>query len=63
MPGKLHIDIAESAEELRSLLLSTSNAGVKEKLQALYWLKSGYASQATQEAFRDESVSQHVPSS
>ncbi|ERN40136.1 hypothetical protein KR51_00034250 [Rubidibacter lacunae KORDI 51-2] len=25
MPGKLYIDIAESAEELRSLLLSTSN--------------------------------------
>ncbi|WP_040656506.1 helix-turn-helix domain-containing protein [Rubidibacter lacunae] len=50
MPGKLHIDIAESAEELRSLLLSASNARVKEKLQALYWLKCGHASQATQVA-------------
>jgi len=50
MSGKLRIDIAESTDELCSLLRSTSNLNVKEKLQALFWLKSGQASQATQVA-------------
>ena len=41
MPSTLQIDISESAATLKMLLHQQSSACHKERLQALYWLKSG----------------------
>ena len=40
MTGIIKIEIAESAEELRQQLNSSDNQGIKERIQALYWLKT-----------------------
>ncbi|MDZ8056623.1 MAG: helix-turn-helix domain-containing protein [Aulosira sp. ZfuCHP01] len=42
MPGVYHLDIKESAEELKQMLSVQKIATVKEKVQALYLLKTGY---------------------
>ena len=41
MPSTLKIEIAESERTLKKLLHQQSSARHKERLQALYWLKSG----------------------
>lgn len=41
MSRTLKLDIKETAEELRNLLKSETSAQIKEKLHALYLLKSG----------------------
>ncbi len=40
MSRVLKIEISETADELRKLLGSTKNQKIKERIQALYWLKS-----------------------
>jgi transposase len=40
MSGVTKIEIFETVEELKELLKSTENQAVKERIQALYWLKS-----------------------
>lgn len=40
MTGIIKIEIAESAEELRQQLKKSDNQGIKERIQALYWLKT-----------------------
>ena len=39
--GVIKIEIYETVDELRELLQSTEMKEVKERVQALYWLKSG----------------------
>lgn len=41
MAGKLKVSISESVEELEQHLQQASTASGKERLQMLYWLKSG----------------------
>ena len=41
MSGVIKIEILETVDELRQLLQSTKTKEVKERVQALYWLKSG----------------------
>ena len=41
MSGVVKVEILETVDELRKLLKSTENQEVKERIQALYWLKSG----------------------
>ena len=41
MSGVIKVEILETVDELRELLKSTENQEVKERIQALYWLKSG----------------------
>ncbi|BDM78185.1 hypothetical protein AM10699_10550 [Acaryochloris marina MBIC10699] len=41
MPRPLRIDICESEDTLKRLLRQQSSGRRKERLQALYWLKSG----------------------
>ncbi len=41
MSGVIKIEILETVDELRQLLQSTEIKEVKERVQALYWLKSG----------------------
>lgn len=41
MSGILKIDITDSEDTLKSLLHQHASARLKERLQALYWLKSG----------------------
>ena len=41
MSGVIKIEILETVDELRQLLQSTETKEVKERVQALYWLKSG----------------------
>jgi hypothetical protein len=43
MSGVLKIEITESEESLKSLLHQQASSRHKERLQALYWLKSGQA--------------------
>ncbi|MBD1905661.1 IS630 family transposase, partial [Trichocoleus sp. FACHB-6] len=40
MPGVTKIEIAETEETLKALLLKVEKAEQKEKVQALYWLKT-----------------------
>ena len=40
MSGVIKIEILETVDELKQLLKSTANQEVKERIQALYWLKS-----------------------
>lgn len=40
MVGVSRIEIRESAEQLKHLMHLQTNAGAKERLQVLYWLKS-----------------------
>jgi hypothetical protein len=40
MSGVIKIEITETVEDLKELLKLTENHGVKERAQALYWLKS-----------------------
>ena len=39
--GVVKIEIKETVDELRQLLQSTETKEVKERVQVLYWLKSG----------------------
>ncbi len=41
MSGVIKIEILETIDELRQLLQSSETKEVKERVQALYWLKSG----------------------
>lgn len=41
MSGVIKIEILETVDELRQLLQSSQTKEVKERVQALYWLKSG----------------------
>jgi transposase len=41
MAGVLKITISESTKDLKQLLHQQSSARLKERLQALYWLRSG----------------------
>jgi transposase len=41
MSGVIKVEILETVDELRELLKSTENQEVKDRIQALYWLKSG----------------------
>ena len=41
MSRVLKIEISETVDELRELLGSTKNQNTKERIQTLYWLKSG----------------------
>ena len=41
MSGVIKIEITETVDELRQLLQSNETREVKERVQALYWLKSG----------------------
>ena len=41
MSGVVEIEILETIDELRELLRSSETQEVKERIQALYWLKSG----------------------
>ena len=43
MSGVIRIEISETVDELKELLKSTANQKVKERIQALYWLKSEQA--------------------
>jgi hypothetical protein len=38
--GIIKIEILETVDELKELLKATENQEVKERIQALYWLKS-----------------------
>jgi putative transposase len=40
MSGVIKIEITETVDELKELLKLTQHQGVKERVQALYWLKS-----------------------
>ncbi|MDI9641497.1 hypothetical protein QM565_38065, partial [Geitlerinema splendidum] len=40
MAGVVRIEIAESPQELLSYLKQADNQEVKERIQALYWLKN-----------------------
>jgi hypothetical protein len=40
MSGVIKIEITETVDELKELLKLTEHQGVKERVQALYWLKS-----------------------
>lgn len=40
MSGIIKIEILETVDELKELLKATENQEVKERIQALYWLKS-----------------------
>ena len=40
MSGVIKIEILETVDELKGLLKLTENQEVKERVQALYWLKS-----------------------
>lgn len=50
MPGVYRLDIKESAEELKQMLTVQKIVGVKEKVQALYLLKTGYCQTVTKTA-------------
>lgn len=50
MSGVYGIDIKESAEELKQMLIGQKVAGIKEKVQALYLLKTGYGQTVTKTA-------------
>lgn len=41
MSGVIKIEILETVDELRELLKSTQSKEITERVQALYWLKSG----------------------
>lgn len=41
MSGVIKIEILETVDELRQLLQSSQTKEVKERVQALYWVKSG----------------------
>lgn len=41
MSRSLHIEITESAEELKQLMNEQSRARFRERLQVLYWIKAG----------------------
>jgi transposase len=41
MSGVIKIEILETVDELRQLLQTSQTKEVKERVQALYWLKSG----------------------
>lgn len=41
MSGTIKIEITETVDELKELLKAIENQEVKERIQALYWLKSG----------------------
>ena len=41
MSGVIKIEITETVDELRQLLQSTKTKEVKERVQTLYWLKTG----------------------
>ena len=43
MTGKLKIEIMESVETLSNLLKQEKNPQKKERIQALYWIKSNLA--------------------
>ena len=43
MTGKLQIEIMESVETLSNLLKQEKNLKKKERIQALYWLKTNLA--------------------
>ncbi len=40
MSGIIKVEISETIDELKELLKSTANQEAKERIQALYWLKS-----------------------
>ena len=48
MAGVLKIDIQESSEELRELLSQQSRAVERSKVQLLWWLQSGQATQVNE---------------
>lgn len=50
MSGIYHLDIQESAEELKQMLLVEKVASIKEKVQALYLLKTGYSQTVSETA-------------
>lgn len=50
MSGVYQLDIKESAEELKQMLKEQKVASIKEKVQALYLLKSGYGQTVTKTA-------------
>lgn len=50
MSGVYHLDIQESAEELKQMLLRQKVASIKEKVQALYLLKAGYGQTVSETA-------------
>lgn len=50
MSGVCRIEIKESVEELKQILGSQKVAIIKEKVQVLYWLKTGYAPTVTKAA-------------
>ncbi len=43
MTGKLKIEIVESVETLSKLLEQEKNSKKKERIQALYWIKTNLA--------------------
>ena len=50
MSGVYRLEIQESAEELKQMLLVEKVASIKEKVQLLYLLKTGYAKTVTNAA-------------
>ena len=52
MPRQLHLDIAESAEQLESQLKTARSASQKERLQMIWWLKTQQVTQHQQLAER-----------
>jgi transposase len=51
MSGVIKIEISETVDQLKELLKSTENHEVKERIQALYWLKSEQAKTTVEIAF------------
>jgi transposase len=52
MPRQLRLDIKESSEQLESQLKTARTASQKERLQMLWWLKTGQVTQHQQLAER-----------
>lgn len=52
MGRKLELEIAETLDELKNALLQARRASSKERLQMLYWLKTGQVSSRTEIAKR-----------
>ncbi|MGF1461037.1 MAG: helix-turn-helix domain-containing protein [Leptolyngbyaceae cyanobacterium] len=48
MSGVLHLEVQESAATLKALMDEQSDVRVRSKVQILWWLKTGQASQVSQ---------------
>ena len=61
MPRPLRIEISESEDTLKRLLRQQSSGRRKERLQALYWLKSGQVTTRMELRCTHKSVLSYFP--